>query len=99
MTALTSPPAPAGPKVEVSFSRPVPGHPLAGSRVYYRTLPERYTHHHTAPWGGRGYLAVSDDGTAVPRYVEHLEPGQAERLIEKVVTVGNALVSASYLEV
>ena len=95
LNAATAPP---GPRVEVSFSRPVPGHPLAGSRVYYRTLPERYTHHHTAPWGGRGYMAISDAGTAAPRYVEHLDPGEAGRLVAHEVKVGEAVVAAPYLE-
>ena len=88
--------APPGPKVEVSFSRPVPGHPLAGSRVYYRTVPERYTHQHAAPWGARGYMAVSEDGAAAPRYVEDDVAG---RLTEHVVKVGEATVAAPYLEV
>lgn len=93
LKATTLPP---GPHVSVSFSKPVPGHPLAGNRVFYRTLPERYTHHHKAPWGGRGFMAVTPDGLCGPRYVE---AEAADRLTEHVVRVGDAEVAAPYLEV
>lgn len=87
---------PTGPHVAVSFFRPVPGHPLAGNRVYYRTLPERYTHQHKAPWGGRGYLEVSADGACAPKYVEKEVAG---RLTDHAVQIGGVTVAAPYLEV
>lgn len=87
--------APAGPRIDISFAKPVPGHPLAGSRVFYRTIPERFTHQHTAPWTGQGYMAVGEDGTCAPRFVDDAAAG---RLVPHTVTVGEAKVYAPYLE-
>lgn len=30
----------------------------AGRRIYYRTIPERYTNQHRAPWIGKGYVRI-----------------------------------------
>lgn len=30
----------------------------AGRRIYYRTVPERYTNQHRAPWIGKGYIRI-----------------------------------------
>jgi len=27
-------------------------------RIFYRTIPERYTNNHKAPWIGKGYLRI-----------------------------------------
>jgi hypothetical protein len=37
-----------------------------GKRVFYRTMPQRYTNQHRAPWIGKGYLRVNDKGEATP---------------------------------
>jgi hypothetical protein len=58
---------PGTPYVCVSFTHPVPGNPVARPRVYYRTVPARYTHLHRAAWLGLGYLEVADDGTCTPK--------------------------------
>ncbi len=87
--------APSGARIDISFAKPVPGHPLAGSRVFYRTIPERFTHQHTAPWTGQGYMAVGEDGACAPRFVDD---EVADRLVPHTVTVGEAKVYAPYLE-
>lgn len=33
---------------------------VTGRRIYYRTIPERFTNQHRAPWIGKGYLRVSE---------------------------------------
>lgn len=30
----------------------------AGRRIYYRTIPEKYTNQHRAPWIGKGYVRI-----------------------------------------
>lgn len=62
------------PFVTVSFSKPVPGNPVVRPQVYYRTLAARHTHAHTAPWVGRGYFALADDGGCTPRFVDAQTP-------------------------
>ncbi len=86
---------PAGEHMLVCFSHPVPGTPPGKPRLHYRTLPERHTHTHKAPWMARGYLEVSADGRCSPRYVE---PEVAGRLTAHAVPVGEAVVAAPYLE-
>lgn len=31
----------------------------AGRRIFYRTIPERYTNQHRAPWIGKGYVRIA----------------------------------------
>lgn len=37
----------------------------AGRRIYYRSIPERYTNQHRAPWIGKGYVRINGR-TATP---------------------------------
>lgn len=39
------------------FNNPIPG-VSRDRRVFYRTIPERYTNKHTPPWMGKGYLRI-----------------------------------------
>lgn len=43
--------------VILSFSPPIPT-VKAPRRVFYRTIPERYTSQHRSPWIGKGYIRV-----------------------------------------
>jgi len=43
--------------INLSFAPPIPGAP-GGRRIYYRTIPERFTNCHKAPWIGKGYLRI-----------------------------------------
>lgn len=56
--------------IDIAFNQPVPGSPTAGNRMHYRTLPERYTNHHQAPWNGKGYLRINEDNECCPRFME-----------------------------
>jgi hypothetical protein len=41
----------------LSFSPPVPT-VSTERRIFYRTIPERYTNQHRAPWIGKGYIRI-----------------------------------------
>lgn len=64
--------------VVAAFNHPIPGTPVTTPRVHYRTLPERHTNAHHAPWNARGFLRIGDDGQASPRFVT---PADAPNLI------------------
>lgn len=42
--------------ITIAFNIPVPGAPALRPRVYFRTLPERFTNSHRPPWNARGYI-------------------------------------------
>lgn len=60
--------APEGKHIQIAFNHPVPGHPMAGNRVYYRTIPENYTHFHETPWIGKGVVRINSDRSCCPRF-------------------------------
>lgn len=81
--------------IQICFANPVPGSPIGGKRVYYRTIPERYTHQHRAPWNAKGYLVVNDStNDCCPKSL-----GCEEKidLIEATVQIGEATVQADYV--
>ncbi len=53
--------------VAIAFNHPVPGSPFAGNRIYYRSIPQRFTNTHRAPWNSRGYFEISEDNTVTPK--------------------------------
>ena len=65
-----------GTAVKISFAKPVPAIPVKTARVYYRTIPERYTNNHLPPWNAKGYLLVGDEQTT-PKL---LMPGDMTRI-------------------
>ena len=61
------------PHLFATVSHPVPGDPVRDSRLYYRTMPERVTNTHRAPWLSRGYFLIDDrENTATPRFRDEL---------------------------
>lgn len=59
---------PNGDVIHISFTNPVPGNPISRHRVYYRSIPERYTHFHRPPWIGKGYLVINgEEGECTPK--------------------------------
>lgn len=87
---------PTDPFVFVTFAHPVPNDPVRKNRLYFRTLPERYTHQHFSPWLAKGYLRVTPDGQCSPRFVgaDKVE----DRLTPYTARFADATVSAPYLE-
>lgn len=65
--------APEGNYLSISFAKPVPGSPMTGNRLYYRTIPERHTNLHKAPWMGKGYFEIDDGNSCIPRYMDNEE--------------------------
>lgn len=59
--------APTSPFVLIAFTHPIPGNPIGTPRVYYRTIPEKFTNHHRSPWLAKGYLRIAGDNTVTPR--------------------------------
>ena len=82
---------PNGPHLQICFSKPVPGNPFASNRLYFRTLPERMTHQHHAPWLADGFLQI-DDATneCEARYWE------GEKLQCNFVKVGGVKVACPF---
>lgn len=50
--------------VTVAFTHPVPDNPISRPRVYYRTIPERYTNNHKSPWLAAGYFQIDGETNA-----------------------------------
>lgn len=74
--------------IKLSFINPVPGAPPDGA-LYYRTIPERYSRNHLAPWRGHGYLRISESGDATPAIASpndilDLYPGSIELAKDEV---------------
>lgn len=84
---------PSGPVVGLSFNRPVPGTPVNKNRLYYRTLPERHTSMHRAPWMSTGYFRIGEDNACVPKFRDYNEPLE---LTTHHVDVGGVHVLAPY---
>ena len=62
---------PSGPFIFITFAHPVPGNPIQPNRLFYRTLPERFTNKHVSPWMTSGYFRIKDMTNEVcPRFVE-----------------------------
>ncbi len=80
----------------MTFAHPVPNDPVRKNRLYFRTLPERYTHQHFAPWLTNGYLKVAADGSCAPRYVA--ADKVADRLTPHTVTFEGVKIDAPYVE-
>lgn len=62
------------PYITVSFTHPVPGNPVDRPRVYYRTIPGKFTHQHKAPWLARGYMGIKDSNACGPRFIDRDSP-------------------------
>jgi hypothetical protein len=87
---------PRDPFVFVTFAHAVPNDPVRKNRLYFRTLPEKYTHQHFAPWLTNGYLRVSAGGVCAPRFVT---PDKVEdRLTPFTANFDGTEVYAPYVE-
>lgn len=73
---------PKVPHLFVTFAHPVPNDPVRRNRLYYRTLPDRYTHCHKSPWLARGYFEMDDTGACTPRFVTADTPALTANTIE-----------------
>lgn len=87
---------PKDPFLFVTFAHAVPNDPVRNNRLYFRTLPEKYTHQHFAPWLTNGYLKVSSEGVCAPRYVS--ADKMEGRLTEYTADLDGAKVFAPYSE-
>jgi hypothetical protein len=85
---------PSEPHISVSFIDPVPGNPISRQRVYYRSIPEKFTHLHCQPWNGRGYLVINEEGECTPRIVPY---GEILNLAEEYVEFGGVKIRTDYL--
>lgn len=81
--------------IQINYSLPVPGVPtnLASNRIFYRTVPERFTNRHKAPWIGRGYVTISEDNSCKIKLADFNEPLE---LTPYCFQVGEAKVQAPY---
>lgn len=86
--------APERPHLQISFAHPVPGSPVANRRLYYRTIPERYTNAHRAPWMSRGYFRIDEKNDCCPRIQAR---GEKLELNVNTINVGGARVRADYV--
>jgi hypothetical protein len=84
---------PNRPFLSIRFSHPIPHDPIQRTQLFYRTIPERYTNLHRAPWLGRGYLSIDEHNRVRPKFAEkHDRP----KLLKHVEHVGDVEVEAFY---
>lgn len=74
---------PSEPVIKINFAKPVPGMPEGAPGVFYRTLPERMTRLHQAPWRAQGHLIMGDEEVNCVKFngdepLEHYYPGALE---------------------
>jgi hypothetical protein len=70
----------------------------AGRRIYYRTIPEHYTHQHRAPWIGKGYVRIR--GRQASPAIAGFNGDDLEYRRASLVVEGNwnsATISADYV--
>lgn len=87
--------APPFPHILIAFTHPVPGNPVAKTRIHYRSIPAKYTNNHRSPWIGKGYFAIGDDNSVTPK-----SAGVNERLWnlnKQTIRFGDADIEADYL--
>lgn len=87
--------SPDVPYIVVAFTHPVPGNPVPTPRVYYRTIPERYTNTHRSPWLAQAYLRIDRDNDVTPRFVQ---TGEQVRIVENKINWHGVLLHADYAE-
>lgn len=81
--------------IQISFTRPVPSTPVGRNRLYYRTIPERYTCKHRAPWVGQGYFLIDEEGNCCPKYVD--DDTDMERLTDTTLMFDNIEIHSPYM--
>lgn len=86
--------APDWAHIHIAFTHPVPGNPISKPRLYYRTLPARFTHQHKSPWLARGYLRIGADNAIEARF---LERDDQAFVVDHVVDFHGVKISAPYL--
>lgn len=87
---------PDDPTIQISFTRPVPGTPMGRNRLYYRTIPERYTCKHRAPWVGDGYFLIDDEtNTCCPKYIDR--DTDMSRLVDSTLNFNGIEIHAPYM--
>lgn len=64
---LTATGLPTQPHIFLTFGHPIPGNPNAPNRLFYRTIPERFTNNHRSPWLARGYLQIDEENNLCPK--------------------------------
>ncbi len=80
----------------IAFNHPVPGSPMGGNRLYYRSIPQRFTNIHRAPWNSKGYVEIHEDNTVVPKSAGPSEV--VAGLTENVITLEcGAEIRADYV--
>lgn len=85
---------PNDPYIKIAFMNPVPGSPINVPQVFYRSIPERYTHQHRAPWLGKGYLRISDDNEVQPRSAGH---GERHTYNHNIATYNGIEIQADFV--
>ncbi len=87
---------PEEPFVTINFYNPVPGNPVERPRVFYRSIPERNSHTHRAPWTSKGYFVVDGNNGVCPKSAG-VHDHRSLPLVKHSVRVGDASVEADYL--
>ncbi len=92
--ALKATAQPTTPHIQLAFAPPVPGDPTKRVQLHYRTMPERYTHTHRAPWNARGYVQIGEDNRCTPKIMGFNE--QLE-LTPQTIRFGDVELEAPYV--
>lgn len=75
----------------LAFTHPIPGNPVNKARLYYRTIPERWTHTHKSPWLAKGIFRIGDTDVT-PRFYDN-EP----KLVKNVIEYGGVSIEADFI--
>jgi len=82
---------PQGDHICLAFTHPIPGNPVNKTRLYYRSIPERWTHTHKSPWLAKGIFRVGDTDVT-PRFYDN-EP----KLIKNTIEFAGVSIEADYI--
>ena len=86
---------PEAPFIFITFGHPIPGNPYAPNRIFYRTIPQKFTNNHRSPWLAKGYMQIDRDDNICPKSLEYGE--QPRELVNLQMEVNDIPVCADYL--
>lgn len=91
----TADPTPDGNFLQIAFNHPAPGDPTGKPRLYYRSIPERFTNTHRTPWNAKGYFSVNGETDEVTP--KSAAPGDRAEFVRNRVRFAGTEVEADYL--
>ncbi len=85
------------PYIQINFNGPIPGNPVVRPSVYYRSMPEKYTHQHRTPWNGKGYLQISEKDGQNCVCPKAAGVGEKHEYIKNTLEINGAIIECDYV--